>query len=56
MKKIIREMKFIIYKIPLTLSLSRKGRGDLRIPPPLTGGGEGEGGRGFSNELSFKKY
>ncbi len=30
-------------KIPLTLSLSRKGRGDYSFSPPLTGGDEGEG-------------
>jgi len=31
-------------KYPLSLALSREGRGDYyTFPPPLTGGGEGEG-------------
>jgi hypothetical protein len=31
-------------KIPLTLTLSPKGRGDKIISPPLRGGDKGEGG------------
>ena len=35
-----------VNNFPLTLTLSRKGRGSFSdIPPPLTGGGEGEGER-----------
>ncbi len=32
-----------IFDTPLTLTLSRKGRGNSSISPPLTGGDEGEG-------------
>jgi len=33
----------IVQKIPLSLTLSRTGRGDSFVSPPLMGGDEGEG-------------
>ncbi len=41
-KKGVRKL-VIDPKIPLTLTLSPKGRGDLIISPPLRGGDKGEG-------------
>ena len=45
-------LKAIDPRIPLTLTLSHKGRGNsLTFPPPLMGGGEGEGESSYSFNL-----